>query len=264
MKTSTSHLIVLALVTLTPFLLVAQPIAWPAGKKAVIVLTYDDGITSQLDNAIPALDKHHLKGTFFIDGTMPYEEILRWLQASEEGHELANHSIYHPCSQETLSLRRQYVNENYDRYAIIREIAMMNRYLFALDHKTKRTFAYPCTETIVGGKDYVDTLRTTHLVTSARIGGDKVPITDLKHLDLFRVPSWAPTDVYDGNVLIEYAKMTLDKGGLGIFQFHGIGGDYLKVSAEAHEKLLDYLLAHPEIWVATYQEATDYVAAHQQ
>ena len=31
-------------------------IAWPDGKKAAVVLTYDDGLRSQLDNVIPQLE----------------------------------------------------------------------------------------------------------------------------------------------------------------------------------------------------------------
>jgi hypothetical protein len=47
--------------------------------------------------------------------------------------------------------------------------------------------------------------------------------------------------------------------------FHGVGGDYLKVSAEAHEKLLRYLADHKkEIWIGTFQEVMDYVTARAQ
>ena len=44
----------------------AQSMAWPNGARAAIVLTYDDAVRSQLDNAIPALDAAGLKGTFFL------------------------------------------------------------------------------------------------------------------------------------------------------------------------------------------------------
>ena len=241
----------------------SQSFKWPDGKKAAIVLTYDDGINSQLQIAIPQLNKAGFKGTFFIDGSMPDSEILEWRKAAEEGHELANHTLYHPCSMNTLKLRPRFANENYDAYSIIREIYMMNNMLFAIDGKTERTYAYPCCETVVGGKDYVDTLKTTGLVTAARIGGDKVPITNLKTLDLYRVPSWPSHEVDDAAVLIDYVQKVADTGGLGVFQFHGIGGDYLITSAEAHQGLVDYLKKHPEIWVATFKEVTDYIATFQ-
>src|SRR5258705_3115561 len=50
--------------TSTPF--VGNKFSWPPGKKAAVSLTYDDALTSQLDNAAPALAGHHLRATFFI------------------------------------------------------------------------------------------------------------------------------------------------------------------------------------------------------
>ena len=52
--------------------------AWPQGKTAAIVLTYDDALPSQLDVAIPQLDAVRLKGTFFLDGDITAAEMLRW------------------------------------------------------------------------------------------------------------------------------------------------------------------------------------------
>ena len=40
--------------------------AWPEGRKAAVSLAYDDALDSQLDHAIPALDRHGLKGTFYL------------------------------------------------------------------------------------------------------------------------------------------------------------------------------------------------------
>ena len=40
--------------------------AWPEGRKAAVSLAYDDALDSQLDNAIPALDRHGLKGIFYL------------------------------------------------------------------------------------------------------------------------------------------------------------------------------------------------------
>lgn len=73
-------------------------IARPAkGKKAALVLTYDDALRSQLDIAIPQLHAAGFKGTFFLDGDITPAEILRWRKAQSTGHELGNHSVFHPC-----------------------------------------------------------------------------------------------------------------------------------------------------------------------
>lgn len=48
--------------------------------------------------------------------------------------------------------------------------------------------------------------------------------------------------------------------GAGVLGFHGVGGDNLKVSAEAHAQLLAYLKAHGDtIWVAPFSTVMDHV-----
>jgi hypothetical protein len=136
--------------------------------------------------------------------------------------------------------------------------------LFAVDGKNSRTYAYPCTETTVGGKDYVDSLRKHGLIKYARIGGDvNAVITDFKHLDPLLVPSYGLEDNTSADQLIAFVKSTVKSGGMGIFMFHGVGGDYITTQAEAHRKLLAYLKANrKDIWVTTFQQAMDYVMAN--
>jgi peptidoglycan/xylan/chitin deacetylase (PgdA/CDA1 family) len=38
---------------------------WPAGHRGAVSLSYDDGLDSQLDLAVPALERHGFRGTFF-------------------------------------------------------------------------------------------------------------------------------------------------------------------------------------------------------
>jgi hypothetical protein len=52
-------------------------------------------------------------------------------------------------------------------------------------------------------------------------------------------------------------------GGLLVLGFHGVGGDYLKVAAEAHAQLLAYLAEHADtIWVAPFSTVMDHVGSH--
>ncbi len=69
-------------------------------------------------------------------------------------------------------------------------------------------------------------------------------------------------DKPDGAALIAYAARVRDAKGLGVLQFHGTGGDYLEVSAEAHQQLIDWLRKHPDVWVGPFHEVMDYVSAH--
>lgn len=254
--------IVILLACLMAFTVEAQQsVQWPANKKGAIVLTYDDALKSQLNIAIPQLNKHKLKGTFFLDGRLNMEEMDQWQVASKQGHELGNHSLFHPCSEKAFPAPARYTSENYDVPSMLKEIDTMNKILYGIDRKKVRTYAYPCTEVMVGNRDYTDSLRQSNLITYARIGGDEnAVVTDFQALDPLHVPSYALLGNQDGDALIRFVKKVQQEGGLGVLMFHGVGGDYLEVSAEAHAKLLQYL-ADPknEIWVGTFQEVMDYV-----
>lgn len=236
-------------------------ITWPDHKKAVIVLTYDDALHSQLNVAIPQLDSANLKGTFFLTGDINSQTIPQWRKASKKGHELANHTVFHPCFSAD---DNPMASEHYSIYRIIHEIEVMNNYLFAVDGKNSRTYAYPCTETHVGSKDYVDSLREDGIVKYARIGGDaNAVITDFKHLDPLLVPSYGLDDHTSGDKLIAFVKRVQATGGMGVFMFHGVGGDYITTSAKAHHELLAYLKKNQrDIWITTFQRAMDYVMAN--
>src|SRR5690606_22054131 len=80
----------------------AQPPAfpWPDGQRAAVSLAYDDALPSQLDNAIPALDRHGLKGSFYLTlAAEPVRDRLEdWRAAARNGHELGNHSLLPQCT----------------------------------------------------------------------------------------------------------------------------------------------------------------------
>lgn len=58
-----------------------------------------------------------------------------------------------------------------------------------------------------------------------------------------------------GADMIQWAEKVRSAGAAGVVVFHGIGGDYLNVSGDAHKELLAYLKAHErEIWTATFSD----------
>ena len=204
----------------------AAPMEWPHHKQAAIVLTYDDALPSQLDIAIPQLERAGLKATFFLTSDLDYRTLPRWREVARKGFELGNHTIYHPCLP---SADNPVSSATYTPYQMIREVEVMNWMLYAIDGKMKRTFAYPCTDTTAGGKSYVDTLKRYKSVLYARLGGDEqtAVITDFAHLDSLRVPSLGLEDSSTADLIINFVKSVQQHGGMGIIMFHGIGGDYI-------------------------------------
>lgn len=241
----------------------AERLSWPEGKHAAIVLTYDDALNSQLEIAVPQLNQARLKGTFFLDGDITQKEMLAWRTVARDGHELGNHSVFHPCPRAFFANREHYATENYDPRTMLAEIGVMNNVLFGIDGKDVRTYSYPCSQSVVGGIDYTVALRRSAVIRYARTGGDQFTsvVSEPHKLNEYQVPSWGFIDKPDGAQLIAYIKRVHQCGGLGVLQFHGVGGDYLEVSAQAHRDLLRYLTEHPDIWVDTFRAVMDHVVA---
>ena len=63
-----------------------KPFTWPDGAKAAVSLSYDDAINSQLDNAIPALNRYGLKGTFnlVLSSATVSKRLAEWRQAESK------------------------------------------------------------------------------------------------------------------------------------------------------------------------------------
>ncbi len=252
--------LVLSLGLIIPFSLSGQ-IKWDNGKKAAIVLSYDDGLDSHLNIAIPQLNLFGFKGTFFLYGHIPEERFTDWKNVNGQGHELGNHSLYHPCKgNDGESHSSRFYSENYDVPSIIREIAQMNKLLFAITGEKPTSYAYPCGETVVGGVDYSDSLRQSGLVRFARNGRAPKGINNGDDLNIFKVPGFGVAPGSTSKELINYATEVLKTGGLGIYIFHGVGGDYLSVDAEEHHQLLEFLEEHKnEYWVTTFSDVMKFI-----
>ena len=234
-----------------------DPSPWPGGAEVAVVLTYDDALDSHLDIAIPQLNAHKFPGTFYLSGARPTVRMrLRdWRRAAQTGHELGNHMLYHPCRKSASN--RGWVKswQDLDQYTLdqfVDEVQTTNGMLAAIDGEEQRTFAYPCGDMSAGGEDVVPELKK--LVSAARLfSADGQHAIDDE--DYYRLAALDGMDK-TGEQLIAAVEAARDSNSLVGFVFHGVGGDYLTVSAEAHQALLDHLRAHPEVyWVATVRDA---------
>ncbi len=137
--------------------------AWN-NKQCAVVLTYDDAIDIDLDNVLPELDSAGLKGTFYLIGSSPVvkKRVTEWKAAAAEGHELGNHSLFHPCDGSRPG--RGFVTPATDlsKYTVRRavsEIRANNDLLTSIDGKRIRTFAYPCGDLTIGDTLFYDSLK---------------------------------------------------------------------------------------------------------
>ena len=233
---------------------------WKGEKHTAVCLSYDDAMDVHLDNAIPQLNRFGLKGTFYLTGSsLTLEKRLEeWREAAKNGHELGNHTIFHPCNGQ--SKQRDWVNEEQDLdfYSLDRfldEVQVANTLLKAIDGKERRTFAYPCGDLVVEGEnlmqhlpEYVRGARSTTEVFQSQ-----------RDIDVYNLPAFSCTGktAEEMIALVEEAKQ---KNSLLILLFHGVGGGYLSVDYSEHEKLVKYLSENQEdIWVAPVIDVVGYL-----
>ena len=175
-----------------------KKVDWPFNCDAAISFTYDDGFGSNLDFAIPDLEDHGFRGTFYLTHSIAHGRAEEWRQACRRGHEIGNHTVTHPCDK-----LRSYTTEEF----IENETGSMEQWLndnIGLHGvpgrpDDSRTYAYTCGRTELGegsaeeAKDrYLELVRKTFW--AARIGTgapvSKKQVITNPHL----IPAFVPTN----------------------------------------------------------------------
>ena len=232
---------------------------WPGGKKYCVTLTYDDGLKSQIQHALPQLEQHGMKATFFFSGKSSWsinDADVKLLAAS--GHELAAHTLLHPCSKSMDFVKPGQALEDYDEARMSKELDENLANLNILNSASKsRTFAFPCGMNWIGEnkRSYTPLVKQRFIGARGVVDG----IADPKTVDLFLTPG---LNGHEGGALkqIEWLRKAKQSEGWAIYMFHGVGGDYLSISAEDHQKLLAALEADSKnVWVATFSEAVSWI-----
>ncbi|HSC66206.1 MAG TPA: polysaccharide deacetylase family protein [Cellvibrio sp.] len=242
-----------------------KPFTWPNGAKAAVNLAYDDALDSQLDYAIPTLNKYGIKGTFYLNVVSPTltTRLDAWRAAAQKGHELGNHSIFHQCAKSSPGRDWVPADHDLDKVSVSQmqdQVKVANAFLHAIDGKTERTYTPPCIDLNAGGSNYVDGLKSEFVAIKA-MGGGVTP--DMKTLDPYRVGVDFPTNV-TGAQLIAIVKEAAAKGTMANFTFHGVGGDHMSVSKEAHEELVKYLADNKKTyWTDAFVTIMKYVKEQQ-
>lgn len=122
---------------------------WPDGKEAAISLSFDDGRGSQVEGGSALLDSLGVKATFYVVPAAVQQRLEGWKKLVASGHEIGNHSMYHPCSG-NFAWSRDHALENYTLDTIRNELKESNRRIRELLGVTPAVFAYPCGQKFVG------------------------------------------------------------------------------------------------------------------
>ena len=237
---------------------------WPENIQGAVSLTFDDNARSQLDNALPCLDDHNLKGTFYVNPgrkAIWQEDLPRWKQASQNGHELGNHTMDHPCSCNFGFSNEGYCLENLALSDIEDTIDRATEALNELfpEQQGNRSFCYPCYQTYVGRgenrQSYVPIVARRFKV--GRGGGERPnnpSVIDLSYIWSFAVEGHSSAD------MIAYVENAVEGGLWGVICMHGVGGDHIAIETSAFRDVCAYLDQNRHrIWTDTVINIADYV-----
>lgn len=230
---------------------------YPPGCNGAVSLTFDDGLRSQLELAIPLLNDRGLRATFYLNprGKDPgsedwFQRWIGWREVAEQGHELGNHSLTHPCSQALGNKVLERCLETMTLEEIEADVLEAEKRLRLLTGNPERSFAYPCYQDFVGAgekrQSYVPII-ARHFIAARGTGEypDNHPLTcDLHYLWSLRA------EFLRGAELIGWVEWSMRRGRWIILTFHGVDEGHLPVSRLALQELCDFLAQSREIWTA--------------
>ncbi|HPC95749.1 MAG TPA: polysaccharide deacetylase family protein [Sedimentisphaerales bacterium] len=237
----------------------AKAFHWPAGQRGAVTLSYDDAIVAHFESVAPQLEKAGLRATFYIQIDSPGFRLHTdaWRKVARAGHELGNHSLFHPCRKdrpgEHAWLSDDYNLSNYTPDRWLGEMRIANLVLQLIDGKTERTFGNTCCNNSVGPLDNRTSLEelVPKLFVGARGEYISQPIDPMK-------ANFAALGHYSGDgksfeQLRDEIESAVREGQWVFYMFHGVGeGTHsLYIDADEHCKLVEYLWANKDrIWTA--------------
>ncbi|WP_298153576.1 polysaccharide deacetylase family protein [Flavobacterium sp.] len=231
-------------------------------KKCAVVITYDDAIAQHLDNAIPVLDSLQLKATFYITANNTRSRIADWKKVAQSGHELGNHTLFHPClgGEGREWVRPEYDLRTYSVQSVMDEISLANAFLEALDGKKERTFAFTCGDMTAGGVNFTDNLRKDFI--AARAVRNEMHTID--KVDLFNIDCYV-VNGENAAQMEQWVQQAIATHSLLVILFHGVeGGNGLNVKGKEHSAFLHYLKANEkDVWIAPMIDLAKFVRTYQ-
>jgi peptidoglycan/xylan/chitin deacetylase (PgdA/CDA1 family) len=227
---------------------------WPGTCTGAVSLTFDDGLPSQLNLAVPLLDRFGLPGTFYLNPHSDYlERLAPWRAVAASGHELGNHTMNHPCSRNfafaAQSGRRcleEMTLEEMDQE--VAEAARRMREIVPAQADT--SFAYPCYQSYVGygeGRQSYVPVVARHCIAGR--GRGETP-NDPLHCDLAYV--WSqPCERMTAAEMVGLAEQAAAEGRWAVLVFHGIHEGHLPIGEGDLAALCAFLARQRDrIWTA--------------
>jgi len=231
---------------------------WPQNKRAALSISFDDSRVSQWEKGIPILDAYNIKSTFYVVPRVIQNHINEWKAVLANGHEIANHTVNHPCSG-NFGFARNKALEEYSLGQMEQELTDASDAIKVLLGVEPQTFAYPCGQTFVGRGE--NTQSYVPLVAKRFLAGrcfNGESANDPTFCDLAQLIGMSG-DIQDFSLLKKHLDKTLADGNWLILAAHDVGDKQQAVSEGVLRAIGDYAKKHPELWVDTVAGIAAYI-----
>ena len=250
-----------------------QPLSiWPNGTRCAVSLTYDDALIAHYTHVGPELVRHGLRGTFYVPVLSDLQVHPEcWQALSAAGHELGNHTVFHPCRRDPPE-RFAWLAAAYDLCAyspaqLRNELAVADLVLRLVDGKTQRTFGNTCCDATIGAgvdEQPMDSILAERFVAARGAMRNQLAVADgrlnLMNVGCFGVDGWSLAE------LTELVDRAGAMGGWAVLMIHGVGEGthHMYVDSEVHRRFIALLAERrATTWVAPFIEVAGYLRARQ-
>lgn len=225
----------------------------PGKRRCILSLCYDDGLTEHHTEVAPLLSQHGLRATFYPHLQSRFlAEASKWRSVAAAGHEIGNHTLFHPCYDQKW-LNRTYHLRHYTPTRWKDEVQLANAVLQLVDGCSVRTFGNTCHDNFLGegeGLTRLDTLAPEHFV-AARGEHTRRPV-DFTALNWYNLGNRGIDGCSFAELRSELDELKA-RGGWLIYTLHGVGSreHTLHLAEDEHRRLLEWLAERQDwIWVA--------------
>ena len=257
----------------------------------MVSLTFDDALDAHLDTAMPILASAGLHGTFFvnINSECFASRHREWATAAANGHEIGNHSVFHPGVSTKRWVTEGIALEHYTLDRMRHELMVASQILTMLDGRVERTFAFPCSNPWLGEAGWPRRLLTRFGLQRTRLmgwvdrfgmdfGSRLVDYTPLARelfvaarcggIDAAKLPTVPPDrhrvrgvagDGLDLPSLLSAVDEAVMRDAWLVLVFHGVGGGHhLSCDVDVFRALVEKLAADKRLEVVTFLEGAQH------
>lgn len=238
---------------------------FPNNARGAVSLTYDDATPDHLDAAIVDLESSGLRGTFFIPtrtaGASFLDRAEAWRHAVVRGHEIGNHTQYHPCAAGPDWVKPNFSLEAYTLARMEAELATANRDLDEVAGAAeRRSFAYPCCQSYIGPDQTSYRPMAARLFPACR-GGPGRKLVDPFDCDFAFIPAWVIRHDTPLEHVLQFIDDAVEDGRWAVLVFHTIGGrGPLAIPRATHQSIVEYVAARrAEAWCETFLKVAQHI-----